>query len=309
MAEAARALVHGLEPEQLRMLGGRLDDPQWHEWTYLPGDRPGLPLADMSDDQRECALELLGSAHGPLGAQLATGVLQVERVRRELVTGAPVANDRYWFRVLGEPGGDAPWGWRVNGHHLGVHVVVAHGRMSVTPHFIGAEPAELPSGRRLLGPDEDIARDLLTGLDSGRRRVAVFSATPPDDILTRADPVADPRLLPEGLRYGDMTEPQQGVLRLLVRRYLDRAPAEYADQCWAETVEAGLDRIGFAWAGGAERGARHYYCVSAPNFLIEYDNTQDEGNHAHSVWRHLRDDFGADLLRLHYGTRHAAPPG
>ena len=266
--------------------------------------RPGLSLADMSNDQREWALDLIDSAHGPLGADLATGVLQVERVRRELVTGAPVGDDRYWVRVLGEPGSDEPWGWRVNGHHLAVHVVVAQGRASVTPHFIGAEPAELPSGRRLLGPEEDLARDLLAGLDAGRRRTAMFSATPPDDILTRADPVADPQLLPAGLRYRDMTEPQQGVLRRLVRRYLDRAPAGYADQCWAETVETGLDRIGFAWAGGAERGERHYYCVTAPCFLIEYDNTQDGGNHAHSVWRHLRDDFGADLLRLHYGTRH-----
>jgi hypothetical protein len=73
--------------------------------------------------------------------------------------------------------------------------------------------------------------------------------------------------------------------------------------------EAGLDRIGFAWAGGAHRGARHYYCITAPDFLIEYDNTQDGGNHAHSVWRHLRHDFGADLLRLHYANQHPADAG
>jgi hypothetical protein len=311
MVHAARALVAGLAPEQARMLGGSLDDPRLREWTYLPGDRPGLSLADMSDDQRESALALIESAHGPVGAELAVGAVQVERIRRELVTGAAVDGDRYWFRVLGAPGGDEPWGWRVNGHHLAVHVVVAHGRASITPHFIGAEPAEMPSGpyagRRLLGPEEDLARELLASLDPSQSRVAVFSATAPDDILTRADPVAHPRLLPEGLRYADMTAHQRGVLRLLVRRYLDRAPAEYAEQCWADTVEAGLDRIGFAWAGGAERGAQHYYCVTAPDFLIEYDNTQDGGNHAHSVWRHLRHDFGADILSLHYATRHAFP--
>jgi hypothetical protein len=312
MVHAARALVAGVDPDQARMLGGSLDDPRLREWTYLPGDRPGLSLADMSDDQRDSALALIESAHGPVGAELAVGAVLVERIRRELVTGAPVEGDRYWFRVLGVPGEDEPWGWRVNGHHLAVHVVVAHGRASVTPHFIGAEPAEITSGpsagRRLLGREEDLARDLLAQLDPDQKGAAVFSATPPDDILTRADPTADPRLLPEGLHYVDMTPHQQGILRLLVRRYLDRAPAGDAEQCWAEAVEAGLDRIGFAWAGGAERGARHYYCVTAPDFLIEYDNTQDDGNHAHSVWRHLRYDFGADLLRLHYADRHAATP-
>jgi hypothetical protein len=310
MLDAARALLAGVDPEQARALRGSLDDPRLREWTYLPGDRPGLSLADMSRDQREIALALVESAHGQLGAELAVGVMQVERVRREMVTGAPIEDDRYWFRVLGEPGADQPWGWRVNGHHLAVHVVVAQNRTTITPHFIGSEPAEIPAGpragRRLLGPEEDLARELLTSLDPDQLGAAVFSAMPPDDILTRADPVADPRVLPEGLRHGDMTEPQQVLLRRLVRRYLDRAPAAYAEQCWKEAVEAGIDRIGFAWAGGAHRGARHYYCVSAPDFLIEYDNTQDGGNHAHSVWRHLRHDFGADLLHLHYAARHPA---
>jgi hypothetical protein len=312
MADAARALVAGSNPEQARMLAESLDDPRLREWTYLPGDRPGLSLVDMSNEQRESALALIESASGSVGGELAVGALQVERVRRELVSGAPVDNDRYWFRVLGEPGTDEPWGWRVNGHHLAVHVIVADGRVSVTPHFIGSEPAEIPSGpsagRRLLGLEEDLARELLASLDSDQRHAAVFSPTPPDDILTRYDPVADPRRLPEGLRHGDLTANQRNVLQRLVRRYLDRASADYAEKCWAEAVDAGLDRIGFAWAGGAERGQRHYYCITAPHFLIEYDNTQDGGNHAHSVWRHLRDDFGADILRLHYATRHAASP-
>jgi len=313
MLDAARALVASADPDQARMLGEPLTDPRLREWTYLPGDRPGLSLTNMSHDQRESALALIESGHGPIGAELALGAMQVERIRREITTGEPIDNDRYWFRIMGEPGSDEPWGWRVNGHHLAVHVVVADGRTSVTPHFIGSEPAEIPSGplagRRLLGPEEDLARELLSGLNPDQRGAAVFSATPPDDILTRADPIADPDRLPEGLRYGDLTAHQQGLLERLVRRYLDRAPADYAEQCWAEAAEAGLDRIGFAWAGGAHRGARHYYCITAPDFLIEYDNTQNGGNHAHSVWRHLRHDFGADLLRLHYANRHRADAG
>ncbi|WP_229697357.1 DUF3500 domain-containing protein [Streptomyces lasiicapitis] len=196
----------------------------------------------------------------------------------------------------------------MNGHHLAVHVLITAVGMRVTPHFIGAEPARIAdgpqAGRRLLGPEEDLARELVTDLGAGRRAKAVFAAAPPEDILIRADPFADPALLPAGLPHEDMTPRQRRLLEGLVRRYLDRAPAAYAQECWSDAVARGLETLSFAWAGGLVPGDRHYYCVRAPDFLIEYDNTQDDGNHAHSVWRHVRHDWGADLLRAHYTEQH-----
>jgi hypothetical protein len=179
----------------------------------------------------------------------------------------------------------------------------------VTPHFVGSEPARVGSGpragHRLLGPEEDLTRQLVTSLPGTARASAVFAAVPPDDILTRADPFADPGLLPEGLPHDRLAPGQQRLLERLVRRYLDRAPAAYAQECWSDAVTRGLGALSFAWAGGLAPGDRHYYCVRAPDFLIEYDNTQDDGNHAHSVWRHVRHDWGADLLRGHYTEQHA----
>jgi hypothetical protein len=63
--------------------------------------------------------------------------------------------------------------------------------------------------------------------------------------------------------------------------------------------KAGLEKIAFAWAGPAERGQKHYYRVQGPTFLVEYDNTQNDANHIHSVWRDFNGDFGRDLLREH----------
>ncbi|MFE0885454.1 DUF3500 domain-containing protein [Streptomyces rochei] len=309
MREAVRALLSVLDPAQVRELRAapdRLDAPELREWTYLPGPRPGLSTEGLDGRQCEAVDALLAAAHSVPGAELARGAVEVERHRRATV-GA-TGPDRYWMRLLGDPDGDGPWGWRLNGHHLAVHVLVTAAGIRVTPHFVGAEPALITdgpqAGRRLLGPEEDLARELVTGLDAGRRARAVFAAAPPDDILTRADPFADPGLLPAGLPHGDMTPGQQRLLVRLVRRYLDRAPAAYAEQCWAETVARGPDTLAFAWAGGRAPGDRHYYCVRGPDLLIEYDNTQDDGNHAHSVWRHVRHDWGADLLRAHYTERH-----
>jgi hypothetical protein len=299
--EAARALLASLDEEQRRMVGGDVADSGLRQWTYLPGDRPGLPMEHLTAEQHTLAIELLRSADGN---DLAIGAVEIERVRRELVSGSPPAGDRYWLRVLGDPDGDAPWGWRINGHHLAVHVVVTAGGTTYTPHFIGSEPAVVPSGpqagHRILGLEEDLARELASGLDPDQRALGIGSDVAPADILTRADPVCDPSVLPEGIGRDLLRPDQQQLLDRLVRRYLDRAPTPYGQACW-NGVE--LDRIRFAWAGPTTPGEGHYYCVRAPEFLIEYDNTQDGANHAHSVWRHLRHDWGGDLLREHYARQ------
>ncbi|WP_433384596.1 DUF3500 domain-containing protein [Actinoplanes sp. CA-142083] len=303
----ARALLASLDDQQRDLVRGDLADPGLRRWTYLPGDRPGLSMEHLTSAQHALAVELLRSAHSPEGGDLAVGVIEVERVRRELATGSPPAGDRYWLRVLGDPDGDQPWGWRINGHHLAVHVVVGPAAVTLTPHFIGSEPATIPSGRRILGADEDLARRLAAGFDPDQGALGISAGLAPDDILTRDDPVADPAVLPTGIGWDHLRPEQQDILGQLVRRYLGRAPAPYALACWRDAEAAGLERIRFAWAGPTTPGEGHYYCVRAPEFLIEYDNTQDGGNHAHSVWRHLRDDWGGDLLHDHYARRHTAP--
>ncbi|MGW8065220.1 DUF3500 domain-containing protein [Streptomyces ziwulingensis] len=230
MREAVHALLSVLEKGQvseLRAGPDRLDAPELREWTYLPGSRPGLSTEGLDGRQREAVDALLATAHSAPGAEPARGAVEVERHRR--ATAGATGPDRYWLRLLGDPDGDGPWGWRMNGHHLAVHALVTRAGTRVTPHFVGAEPARLAdgprAGRRLLVPEEDLARELVTGLDAGRRARAVFAAAPPDHILTRDDPFADPDLLPAGLPHGGMTPGQQRLLERLVRRYLDRAPA------------------------------------------------------------------------------------
>ena len=160
------------------------------------------------------------------------------------MSGAPPDGDRYWVRVLGDPGGDEPWGWRINGHHLAVHAIVVGDTTTLTPHFIGSEPAVIPPGRTpaaaCSAPRRTWRAELAAGLDPDQRTLGISADVAPDDILTRHDPVADPSLLPERDRPGACSRPdQQQLLDRLVRRYLDRAPASYADRCWRDAEEAG----------------------------------------------------------------------
>lgn len=310
MAKAASTFLAALTPHQRQAVRLPSEDPVRYQWSYLPGDRPGLPLGELSSEQRGLLDDLVRAGSG--ADQLALGAIGVERARRTLALGAAPDSDKYWVRIGGEPGA-GPWSWRINGHHVAEHVEVRDDRYTITPHFIGAEPARLPSEAaglpsdyRLLAPEEDLARSLLAALDPERRAVAVPGDVAPDDIFTRFDPVADPAVLPDGIPRGELDDVQREIFDRLLRRYLGRAPADYAAACWEEAREAGLNTMEFTWLGPLEPGPGngHYYCLRGPTLLIEYDNTQDDANHAHSVWRHLTDDWGGDLLREHYEDRH-----
>ena len=309
MTQCAKAFLSSLDDAGSGAATAPFDIPDHREWTYLPGSRPGLSMVEMSGEQQRLALELLDAGCSPEGGRTARGVIALERVRRQLATGSDeLDGDRFWVRVLGEPGGGAPWAWRINGHHLGVHVTVVGDTFAVTPNFFGAEPATVThgphQGLRTLVDEEELARALLAELDPGQRPAAILSDIAPDDIETRFDPAVHPEQLTGGLAHGHMSPSQRALLRRLVRRYFDRAPLAHAEACWQAVLDTDLDDVRFAWAGSAERGLGHYYRVSGPTFLIEYDNTQDDANHIHSVWRDLRNDWGDDLLAAHYAQGH-----
>jgi hypothetical protein len=107
-----------------------------------------------------------------------------------------------------------------------------------------------------------------------------------------------------GIAYGELRPNQREMLMKVVDAYVSPMASDVAADRMARLQKAGLDGIRFAWAGEAERGKRHYYRVQGPTFLIEYDNTQNNANHIHSVWRDFQGDFGRDLLREHLKTAH-----
>src|SRR5690606_26665348 len=101
-----------------------------------------------------------------------------------------------------------------------------------------------------------------------------------------------------GLPASAMTPEQRTQLRALIELYARRLSPAEADSQLAR-IEPTFDKVHFAWAGGTEPGEKHYYRVHGPTFLIEYDNSQNDANHVHTIWRDLERDFGGDLLREH----------
>ncbi|GAB3820953.1 DUF3500 domain-containing protein [Kribbella italica] len=311
--KTALELLDALTSEQRAKATAPFDTPDHREWTYLPGDRPGLQLTELTAEQEQHVHRLLELACSERGVGDALATMAAEIILRELpdvgATGGwqgTVVGERYFLRILGDPSGTDPWAWRLNGHHLALHVTLVGDRISFVPNFIGSNPAEVRqgpyAGRRFLAAEHDLGFQLLHALDSSQREVAVVSTAAPDDILTRHDPVADASLLHRGIAYGDLQDSQQDLFTRLLDQYVGRAAQPIAEQAWANLRDQGLDHLTFAWAGALQPGAGHYYSIAGPTFLAEYDNTQSDANHIHSVWRDLDNDWGQDLLAAHYAA-------
>lgn len=109
---------------------------------------------------------------------------------------------------------------------------------------------------------------------------------------------------PKGIAAAQLNPTQRSVLTALIRQYIDRLPEEVADLQLGRLSGPAFETTHFAWAGGFERGEKHYYRIQGPRLLIEYDNTQNDANHIHAVWRDPESDFGIDLLAEHYRQAH-----
>lgn len=317
MARAAERFLATLSTEQRAVAQFPFAGNERYVWHYTPVDREGLRFKEMTSEQRAAAIGLFDSGLSARGTRQAQQIIALEPILREAERMAGVVNnwhrdpERYSFSVFGEPGGDAAWGWRAGGHHIGVHFAIIGGDLvAPTPLFLGANPAEVRHGPeiglRVLAAEEDLARALLSSLSPAQKAIAIVDPVAPSDILTKNYRQVNLDLPPNGIRYGDLSGEQRERLVQLIRHYVDRAAEDLAGNAWQRLAKSGLDGITFAWAGPEERGRGHYYAVKGTTFLIEYDNTQNDANHIHSVWRDAANDWGEDLLAAHYAAAHGA---
>jgi Protein of unknown function (DUF3500) len=306
MRTAAAALLGELDDEQRALAVLSFGDDAARRWLeYRPNPRPGACLALLSLPARKAAHRLLATGLSEHCFAQAMAIGALEEVLDQQEHGALLRHGGdYWVSVFGDPAGDEPWSWRFEGHHLSVTMTVLGDEVSPAPVFLGAHPACVSyAGRpvtRPLAPEEDLAQALLEALGPAGRGVAVVAAEPPADIRTATAARAQPVLDPLGIAASALGPTPRALLHQLVALYLDRLPAELAAPEAARVAGADLH---FAWEGPAAAGTRRYYRVQGEDLLIEYDNT-DDGNHAHTVLRRPRSDFGADILAAHRRAAH-----
>ena len=305
-------------PERLHEQALRLfEDRDRIDWHYTPRSRNGVPLKELDKAAREAVHGLLRIALSASGYRKAVNIIELELVLREIETiGWMRDPERYHLTIYGTPDRAKRWGWRFEGHHLSLNFTLAGEKMVVdTPSFFGANPATVGSGARqglrALGEEHDAGWALLESLVETQRREAVFAARTYGDIVTaNKDKVEPPAAA--GIPASKLDERQRALLWKLVELYARSFETGLAEARLARARQGGVESLRFGWAGSTARGRPHYYRVQGPLFLIEYDASQNDGNHIHTVWRDFTGDFGRDLpssgafgrdlLREHYAA-------
>ena len=301
MATAAAKLTAELPADLKQKMMYKFDDPERLNWHFIPRDRNGVVLWDLNGEPRKAADELVKSGLSAAGYAKTLQVRSLEEVLYLFEDGEEEYRrnrrhpHKYHITIFGTPGDTGEWGWRFEGHHVSLNFTIKDGVViSSTPEFFGANPGLIDAGPkrslRVLGKREDLARDLLKACTEAQQKQMWISKEAPDDIRGAGTP--QPVVTePVGLRYADMSPEQQKLLRELIAEYVAAMPAQVVRDRMKAIEKSGLDNIRIGWWGESERNQRHHYVVQGESFIIEYNNTQNEANHVHAMWRNISGDF------------------
>jgi hypothetical protein len=313
MEEAGRAFLDSLTEDQRDRCTFEFSDDERTAWTYLPGERQGLMIGDLSADARAHMTKLMQSALSSSGYLKAEGVLILESVLNVLQPNANRDPGRYVITVFGSPG-DGPWGWTLEGHHLSLNFTANADDSRSTPLMFGVAPAIVNggphTGLRILGAELDTARALINSFSEEQRQAAKLETERPRDVVmvpARSKPLGS-----EGIRGSSLNGTQQSMLFDLIAEYTGSLKWWPSQREQARFLKLGgngaededpLSQVRFSFTGDVDSGLL-YYRVTSGRISFEYAAIGNDPNHAHALWRDLDQDFGADLLREHIAKEH-----
>ena len=308
----ATNFLDSLSKEQKEKTQFSFDDQSRTSWHFLPGamwPRAGIQLSELNENQKELLFKLLKESLSETGYSKTIRIIDLENVLRELGQGDADFRDpeKYKVAFYGDPENDNLWAWSFEGHHLSLNFSIVNGKISIAPRFMGASPATIMQGKRkgerTLAHEEDYGLQLINALSKDQKKQAIFQNTAYADIVTSNASEVGP-LSPVGIRVGDLSDGQKTILSNLIHEYLSTMPTALAEKRMENLKLEEFDEIRFGWAGANQSGEPHYYRIQGKTFLVEFDNTQNNANHIHLVWRDFDGDFGIDLIREHYQNSH-----
>lgn len=311
-SEAERFLSSLTEQQKKLALLPFMDEERYN-WHFFPkNDRKGVSLNALNSSQKNMALQFLHQCLSDQGYKKALGIMQLETVLKSLEHRSDSDGYRdpgkYYFLFLGDPSISNMWSWRIEGHHLSISFSTTDKKIvSGTPSFMGSNPGLVASGPekgiQVLKEEADKGFELLHALKKDQFSSALLSDTAPNEIITFVSRKAMIEK-PAGILYSALEPKQQQLFWDLVNIYIHRYTKLFAADMLKEIRDAGTGNLRFAWAGASEPGKPHYYRIQGPTLIIEYDNSQNNANHVHTVIRDLKHDFGGDELLQHYQKSH-----
>jgi hypothetical protein len=321
---AAESLLAALDEAQRARMLFPVDDAEWRNWANVHRfPRQGVALDDMTEVQREAVYALLRAGLSSKGYETSRDIMRLNYHLAELLDNFEEYGEHLYFvTIMGSPSAAEPWGWQLDGHHLVINYFVLGDQVVMTPTFMGSEPMSAASGKyagtAILEDEQTLAVAFMQSLDAEQRGVAVLSERKGRG-ENRAEMMRDNVTVPyEGLPASRLDAQQRRSLLDLIELYVGNMDDGHAAVKMDE-VMAQLDTTYFAWKGSVEPSGVFYYRIQSPVLYIEFDHQGPTAlagprdaatrNHVHSVVRTPNgNDYGKDLLRLHYEA-YAYDPG
>lgn len=311
----AKEFLKTLSPELKEKTLFELTSEERKNFYYTPVYRKGSTLKEYNELQKTAAMALLRASISKESFEKTEQIMALENILLVLENDPKMPDGsakrdplNYHFWIFGNPEEDQFWGWRFEGHHISLNFVASEGELvSSTPFFLGSNPGRVlegeHKGHEVLKKDTDLGYAMVNSLSETQRKIAIFSETAPADMFTSNHSKAS-KLAHTGIAYKDLNMLQKQAFDELLQHYLNRYEERFSKKFMKKIKEEGYDELRFSWAGTLVRGEGHYYSIQGPTLLIEYDNTQNNNNHVHTVVRDLENDFGDDLLQNHYDHDH-----
>ena len=303
----AEDFLKSLDTEQLKKVQLPFDHLSRQFWHFLPGSmwpRSGIMLKDMNRTQKQKFFVLLREQLSEAGFEKIMSIMDLENVMAKMGQDAEMRDaEKYFIAIYGNPLEDKLWAWSFEGHHISLNFTITDKKVSMSPRFLGASPAIIPSGyrkgERTLAEEDDMGLELINSMSTEQRVKTIFSTKPYIEIVTSNASEVGP-LRPVGIAVSELNKDQQDHLKELIGVYLSSMPEALAKQRMEQIDQENFDAIRFGWAGATALGEGHYYRIQGQSFLIEFDNTIANANHIHTVWRDFDGDFGKDIIKEHY---------
>lgn len=308
LAELADGFLNTLSADLRSKAQFTFNDAERFNWNFVPIARKGPSFRDFDEKQKSAAISLLRASLSEQGYKKIRGIMELEEILKVIENRGTADNYRdplnYHFSIFGKPSSREEWGWRFEGHHISLNFSSTKGVLiSSTPFFLGSNPAIVKSGEQkglqILKKEEELGFLLLNSLDDKQLKKAHFSEKAPSEIITSNSRKAS-LLNPTGVEFRDLKADQKKIFLNLLDVYIKNYTSEFSKKLLQNLKKGGMDNLHFAWAGSLKTGSGHYYRIQGNGLLIEYDNTQSNSNHIHTVVRDLTNDFGDDVLKGHY---------
>lgn len=302
-ANAFLATLDGSEKDTV--LFDWTDTVQKQRWSNLPPrgfTRAGLMWGDLNEAQQNAWLAIMQASLSTEGYNRVLAMWGADDANATQTGQSNLFGKQYYnLALIGTPSDTGPWMWQFGGHHLAVNATIAGGRVSMTPSFVGSEPATYSDAAgntvRPLGDIEDESFALINSLDDTQKQAAILGSTPINLVLGAGQD--GKTIAPEGLPITQMTAEQRAAALTLIGHYTGLVDDADAAARMTE-IKSAPSQTYFAWYGPTTAGSAAYFRFTAPTLVIEYAPQGDPRGdrtpttaHIHGIYRDPTNEYGA----------------